>query len=373
MTLRTPAFLLLSLVAIACDAPGSGGKGRVQVTATTTGAADTTHPTSVSDASTTSPADTTTSQPDTVTTSCAAFPLQGSVPGFTNGGDGTWTSPQVNLVGGAAPDVAALSFDSNQTGSFSLVGEQPNTCTRCVSFFVDIGQGGQAYFATEGTMDISAPPLSQLDVTLRNVRLSAVDSEGTVDFSGPCYTVNTLSLSGGDTCEGSCSGRSCGSDGCGGSCGTCSGTQTCSASGQCQGGSTGSCTTITTPTTLEAQNANAYLIDLTSLNLGGSGSDYLQAEFYSDATGNFQLGSTTNKSYASCEQCLRIFEDDGNLQLFQTAGSINVSGTPQDGVVSITLSGVELREADIVDGTFETTIVSGGKCYKLANRTLATP
>jgi hypothetical protein len=39
-------------------------------------------------------------------------------------------------------------------------------------------------------------------------------------------------------CTASCAGRVCGSDGCGGSCGTCPAGQTCTAAGQCQSGST---------------------------------------------------------------------------------------------------------------------------------------
>ena len=41
--------------------------------------------------------------------------------------------------------------------------------------------------------------------------------------------------------------------------------------------------------------------------------------------------------------------------------------------VSIQLSNVELREVTIADGSFHSTLVPNGKCYKLANRTLSTP
>lgn len=46
------------------------------------------------------------------------------------------------------------------------------------------------------------------------------------------------------TCVPACSGRECGSDGCGGSCGSCTGTETCSAAGQCEGASGGTVVTI---------------------------------------------------------------------------------------------------------------------------------
>ena len=41
------------------------------------------------------------------------------------------------------------------------------------------------------------------------------------------------------SCVPMCSGRACGADGCGGSCGSCAGSQTCSAAGQCVGGGGG--------------------------------------------------------------------------------------------------------------------------------------
>jgi hypothetical protein len=48
--------------------------------------------------------------------------------------------------------------------------------------------------------------------------------------AGACIT------SGGGACTPSCTGKSCGDDGCGGSCGTCASGQTCNSSGQCVGG-----------------------------------------------------------------------------------------------------------------------------------------
>ena len=51
---------------------------------------------------------------------------------------------------------------------------------------------------------------------------------------------NGALLSGGTSCTPSCSGKTCGSDGCGGVCGTCASGQTCSSAGVCTGG-TSSC------------------------------------------------------------------------------------------------------------------------------------
>jgi len=46
-------------------------------------------------------------------------------------------------------------------------------------------------------------------------------------------------------CNNACSGKQCGSNGCGGSCGTCTAGKTCSAAGTCEAGSSGGCGNIT--------------------------------------------------------------------------------------------------------------------------------
>ena len=48
------------------------------------------------------------------------------------------------------------------------------------------------------------------------------------------------------SCTPSCAGKQCGDDGCGGSCGTCAGGETCDAAGQCTGGGGGNCGSIDT-------------------------------------------------------------------------------------------------------------------------------
>jgi hypothetical protein len=63
-------------------------------------------------------------------------------------------------------------------------------------------------------------------------------SDGCGGSCGTCASGQTCNASGQCTggCTPQCSGKQCGSDGCGGSCGTCGSGQTCSASGQCTGG-----------------------------------------------------------------------------------------------------------------------------------------
>jgi hypothetical protein len=68
-------------------------------------------------------------------------------------------------------------------------------------------------------------------------------SDGCGGSCGTCSGGKTCNASGQCTssCTPSCSGKTCGDDGCGGSCGTCSTGQTCSSAGTCTGGTTNSC------------------------------------------------------------------------------------------------------------------------------------
>jgi hypothetical protein len=71
-------------------------------------------------------------------------------------------------------------------------------------------------------------------------------SDGCGGTCGTCAAGQTCSASGqcGASCTPSCSGKQCGSDGCGGTCGTCAAGQTCSASGQCSSAGGGALQTV---------------------------------------------------------------------------------------------------------------------------------
>jgi len=69
-----------------------------------------------------------------------------------------------------------------------------------------------------------------------------VGYHGLTEASGQCFCFPDV------TCTPDCAGRECGGDGCGGSCGTCGGSETCSAEGRCEGGTL----------SLQAQAVGAY-------------------------------------------------------------------------------------------------------------------
>ncbi|MFO0746863.1 MAG: hypothetical protein U1F43_14505 [Myxococcota bacterium] len=321
--------------------------------------------------------------PDTTQT-CTALPFEGELPGFTSSAASTWQSPTTNLgLGGGSPDIATLVFKSNAVGSFSLDGERPTACTRCFSFTIDVGSGAtKTFFANGGTIIVNQNPSQDLDVSVSDVTLVEVTSGGTIVAGGDCLTIADVTLLGTvETCVPDCEGKACGDDGCGDDCGTCPGTQSCNASGQCVGGTTG-CTTLALDPTIQVIQPGAFVDEVTAAGLGGADPDYFQIEFYDPATGTFDLGSATNANYATCLQCVRVFEDQAAdlpvRQYLQTKGTLVVAGTSDvqsdPPTLQATLTNVELHEVTIADdGTFTSTLVPNGKCIKVTNRSISTP
>jgi hypothetical protein len=82
---------------------------------------------------------------------------------------------------------------------------------------------------------LTVPPRMELDSGVYDARDAALDAVQ----DGPDATTTDARA---DVCVRSCSGRMCGPDGCGGSCGSCPGGQSCNGSGQCVAGCTPNCT-----------------------------------------------------------------------------------------------------------------------------------
>ena len=78
--------------------------------------------------------------------------------------------------------------------------------------------------------DIGVP----LDVCLPDCTERACGSDGCGGSCGTCSAGTACSSAGACACEPSCSGKTCGPDGCGGTCGSCSEPETCNPDGQCQ-------------------------------------------------------------------------------------------------------------------------------------------
>jgi len=138
----------------------------------------------------------------------------------------------------AASDVSAvadpntgLAVFNKDSGGFIVVGG-----TSAASPFV---AGVFARYAVAKTGDASFPyahTTQFFDVTTgSNGTCTSVLCKAAAGWDGPTGigTPNGAVLNGGTTCTPSCTGKNCGSDGCGGTCGTCATGQTCSAAGTC--------------------------------------------------------------------------------------------------------------------------------------------
>jgi len=137
----------------------------------------------------------------------------------------------------AAADVSAVA-DPNTgvavynaaNGGWIVVGGTSAACPIVAAIYALTGHGnaGPGYAYAHAT--------SYFDVTSgKNGSCSGAMCNAGAGWDGPTGigSPNGAALGGG-TCTPSCTGKMCGSDGCGGSCGTCGSNQTCTSSGQCQ-------------------------------------------------------------------------------------------------------------------------------------------
>jgi hypothetical protein len=116
------------------------------------------------------------------------------------------------------------------------------------------------------------------------------------------------------------------------------------------------------------------------LHFGGALPDVVSFEFYSPdfdypRTGTFDLGAGVDTNYATCQQCILVYQDytdpaTPTKTFFQTAGSITISSQTVPGLapsVGLSLTGVTVAEVTIDPNTFVSTLVPDGACYTIAN------
>jgi len=107
------------------------------------------------------------------------------------------------------------------------------------------------------------------------------------------------------------------------------------------------------------------------LGLGDGRPDALVFEFYTNATGTFDLGSSLNDNYASCDQCLRVVQDidpsgaEDPRHFFQKAGTlvVDASSPPESGRLLVEVRDLVLQEVTIF-ADYHTEPVKGGACYE---------
>ena len=116
----------------------------------------------------------------------------------------------------------------------------------------------------------------------------------------------------------------------------------------------------------------------TNLGFGGMAPDRISFEFYSQATGTFNLAIGNDSNYATCTQCVLIFQDYqdvlGSLvpqkTFFQTGGSLKIDMNTIPGVatdVGLSWSNLTLAEVTIDPETFTSTLVPNGDCYTVVD------
>ncbi|MCC6621926.1 MAG: hypothetical protein IT385_11760 [Deltaproteobacteria bacterium] len=269
-------------------------------------------------------------------------------------------------------DAISIVFANAQTGTFDLAGSTPGDCRRCVWFEADQGTGAASiWLAVAGTLTVSRAPDQALEVTLTDAVLAEVEG-GALVADGACYGVDALALEGDIPCEPDCAGKICGGDGCGGTCGPgCEFTQTCNASQTACVGPTPSCPIVSFPSVLFPAGVQVVAAE-TATNIGGSTSDYVQIYVRTDAKGEFDLASGVNSSFATCEQCILLSEDDGETWFFQYRGELTVDEDTRifddPPVFEGEVYDVLLREVTIDPNTYVSTWVPGGRCYRIDNR-----
>jgi len=112
----------------------------------------------------------------------------------------------------------------------------------------------------------------------------------------------------------------------------------------------------------------------TDLGYGDSQPDTISFEFYTLSSpalvaGTFDLASGLNSNYATCDQCVLVFRDQGITwqTFFQTAGTLTVDPAtiPGSDPITMTWQNVNLIEVTIDQNTFESTPVPNGDCYDI--------
>ena len=121
-------------------------------------------------------------------------------------------------------------------------------------------------------------------------------------------------------------------------------------------------------------NGPRHDVEITAPALGTEAIDLLFLEFYSPATGTFDLASGHNTNYSTCQQCVLAFVDEGAGPLFfQQGGTLEVNGgQPMNSILDAELFDVTLVEVTIDFESFVSTPVPGGDCLHITSASLVT-
>ncbi|MFO0749048.1 MAG: hypothetical protein U1F43_25800 [Myxococcota bacterium] len=213
-------------------------------------------------------------------------------------------------------------------------------------------------------------------------------SDGCGGTCGTCGSGETCGSGGQCTCTPDCSGKECGDNGCGGSCGSCGSGETCNAAGQCTSGNA-QCSGEGFDVKRQSATDNGTSINWVGLNTPSGAFDALTVDFYqvqgasgpeypveSQAAYNIPGGN-----YQTCVLCVLLMKGctaagscANATYYFATSGILTlVEFTPGvGGQLEGVITNAVLEEVTI-DAQGVSTIVPGGKKWCMENQVFLGP
>lgn len=247
------------------------------------------------------------------------------------------------------------------------------------------GESSRKFLNIEGSLEVleydpaTAEIKGKISAKLVEAEFESLSSTSHIEplVNGHCLKIENALF---DTfCKPDCTGKKCGNDGCGGSCGDCGSEKTCNAGQtecvpyECEELEFGEIA-------IEKSFYQAFALD----NMAGSNSlpDRLRISFYDGSgdymeklsTGVFDLSSKANSDYATCTECITLHEDLTNdssshkKMFFQNKGTLEITETKENSIESKGKASFRLIETTI-DKHYHSIPVDGGKCYEVKNLT----
>lgn len=283
------------------------------------------------------------------------------------------TELQMSFVDEAHQYYAAPTVGTHKLGEGN--NENYKTCTECLLYLSDVDENGMAqklYFPKSGEMKIDS---YDKDANSIKGSLSAkflevsIANDGTTTFKtdSKCLEIQSGSFE----CVPQCGTRSCGSNGCGGLCGSCGDDETCNAEGKCVTFDKMNCSTLSVPSDkiklVEPDSGAIFYRGIITEAADTSLSDLLVMEFFKED------GYSSPAVFSDVKYIDVLFYEDmynqttntysDNYKIFRMAdgtfGDIKyVSGTmeSQGSITSLTLVEIEPKRQ---------LPVASDSCYKM--------
>ena len=260
-------------------------------------------------------------------------------------------------------------------------------CTECVKVMQDHDgkHADKLFFQESGTLIIEEV---DGDNNIKG-RVSAKLVEVTIDDdlgeavpveNGGCVAIENWAFDTG-VCIPDCEGKVCGSDGCGGTCGECSGDLTCPKDQKsCVPYDCKKITFDEMKLHINEFDSYYYKTKVSDNAIGSTAlEDIMTLQFYGDGytlkEGTIDLGSGDNANYETCVECLLLYEDvdfynnEYGRTFFQQKGELVFDEVKEGTFESRGHASFRLVEVEIDDYSSVSTPVPGGACYEVENLT----